>query len=114
MTPGVEEGRVGEIASAAHPPAPFGALGQTSMDALLDALAERVAARLADRLAEQDGSAPWLDSREAAEYLRLDPRTGPKRVSELQRAGHLRCARDGTRLLFRREWLDAYLEGRGA
>lgn len=113
MTPRVENGSVGVAASPARSPGSLGALGHVSMDALLDLLAERVADRLADRLADHGGGPPpWLDSREAAEYLRLDPRTGPKRVSELQRAGHLRCGRDGTRLLFRREWLDAYLEGR--
>ena len=32
---------------------------------------------------------PWLDSQEAADYLRTDP----KRISELVRSGRLRCAR---------------------
>jgi len=84
---------------------------------LLAAFAEHLAPLVAECLPAADGAAsPWLDSREAAEYLRLDnpETTGRKRVSELARSGALRCARDGTRLLFRREWCDAYLEGRSA
>ena len=84
---------------------------QTRLAPLLEFVADRVADLVVEHLAEKDGGpSPWLNSREAAEYLRLDPRTGPKRMSELHRTGSLRCARDGTRLLFRRAWLDDYME----
>jgi hypothetical protein len=74
----------------------LGASQHPNLDGLLDSLAERVADVVTERLAAQ-GDDGWLDSAEAAERMRLDPRTGRKRVSEVVRSGDLRCARDGTR-----------------
>lgn len=73
--------------------------------ALVDVLAERVAALLADRHApaEPDG---WLDVEQAAAYLSCQP----KRIYDLRSQGRLRYAKDGSRLLFRRLWLDDVLE----
>jgi excisionase family DNA binding protein len=75
--------------------------------ALVEALAERVVDRLAERL--PDRPEPWLESHEAADYLRTDA----KRISALVRSGQLRCARDGRRLLFKHSWLDKYVDGGG-
>lgn len=75
---------------------------------LLDALAEALAERLADRLrAELPEPRAWLTVAEAAEYMRC----APQRIYDLRSQGKLRHAKDGSRLLFRREWLDDYLQG---
>jgi len=74
---------------------------------LVEALAERVADLLAERLPAQRGPAPWLDVDGAADYLACKPH----RVYDLVAEGRLRCAKDGRRSLFRREWLDDYLLG---
>jgi excisionase family DNA binding protein len=74
-------------------------------DELVEVVAERVVDLLAERLPNRPE--PWLDSAEAAGYLQTDV----KRISDLSRSGQLRCARDGRRLLFRREWLDDYVDG---
>jgi len=66
----------------------------------------RVADLLAERLPAQ-GPAPWLDVDEAAAYLACKPH----RVYDLVAEGRVRCAKDGRRSLFRREWLDVYLLG---
>jgi excisionase family DNA binding protein len=42
---------------------------------------------------------------EAADYLRCSK----QRVYDLTASGRLPVSKDGTRSLFRREWLDAYL-----
>lgn len=78
-------------------------------------LVEAVAARLADLLTErlpEQGPTPWLDVDGAAEYLACKPH----RVYDLVAEGRVRCAKDGRRSLFRREWLDEYLlcEGQSA
>ena len=49
---------------------------------------------------------PWFDVPAAAVYLACSA----KRIYDLVALGRLRCARDGRRLLFRREWLDAALD----
>jgi excisionase family DNA binding protein len=72
-------------------------------------LAERVAERLEARDQAAAGS-PWLDVGEAAEYLRCSR----QRVYDLTSTGRLRVAKDGTRSLFHRQWLDAYLLGEAA
>ena len=77
---------------------------------LVEAVAQRVAALLADRLDPNgNGPDPWLDVQAAARYLACEPH----RVYDLAASGRLRCAKDGRRSLFRREWLDAALEGHG-
>lgn len=74
---------------------------------LVDAVAERVVDLLADRTAAAGPVSPWLTTDEAAEYLRC----GRQRVFDLVHAGTLEPARDGRRLLFRRDALDRYLMG---
>jgi len=76
-------------------------------DALVEAVAQRVADLLAERLPMQRGPEPWLDVDAAAVYLACRPH----RVYDIVAEGRLRCAKDGRRSLFRREWLDAYLLG---
>ncbi|MDP9417215.1 MAG: helix-turn-helix domain-containing protein [Actinomycetota bacterium] len=73
----------------------------------LDQLAELLAPRLAERIAPATTS-PWLDVDEAAAYLRCSR----QRIYDLRHAGDLTPHRDGRRLLFRRDDLDAYLNGR--
>ena len=70
-------------------------------DELIDAIAERVAERI--------GKPPeaWLDVDQAAEYI-----SAPKsRVYDLVAQERVECRRDGRRVVFRREWLDAALGG---
>jgi excisionase family DNA binding protein len=71
-------------------------------DALIEELAERTAAKLAKRLPQTPE--PYLDVDGAAEYLSC-PRS---RIYDLRRQG-LTVYKDGSRLLFRREDLDAWL-----
>jgi excisionase family DNA binding protein len=78
-------------------------------DEALDRLAELLAPRLARRIAPTPAT-PWLDVDEAAAYLRCSR----QRVYDLRHAGVLKPHRDGRRLLFRRDDLDAYLERRTA
>lgn len=74
-------------------------------DSDLDRLAELLAPRLAGRLTH--GHAPrWLNSEQAAEYLGC-PRG---RIHDLVQLRKLEPRRDGRRLLFKRDDLDAYLE----
>jgi len=69
---------------------------------LVDAIAERVVDLLAERSPAQAEPTPWLDVGAAACYLACETH----RIYDLVSARRLRCARDGRRLLFRREWLD--------
>jgi excisionase family DNA binding protein len=70
----------------------------------LDAIAERVAERL--QPAPSGSSSPWLDSAGASDYLAAKP----GRIHDLVALGKLTPRRDGRRLLFHRDDLDAYLE----
>lgn len=70
---------------------------------LIDAIADQVAHRVAELL--PDRPEPYLDVEGAAEYLAC----APKRVYDLKAQGRLAHHRDGSRLLFRREDLDAAL-----
>ena len=71
---------------------------------VLDVIAERVADHLAERIAPPPE--PYVDVDQAAAYL-----SAPKsRVYELVSAGRLAHYREGRRLLFRREDLDAAVE----
>lgn len=80
---------------------------------------EVLAARVAEILASQDGhSSPdgWLDAEAAACYLGYSDtvagrRRGRQRIYDLVSQRRLRFAKDGSRLLFRRAWLDNCLEG---
>jgi len=83
------------------------ALSLAVSEALVEAVAERVADLLAERLPAQ-GPAPWLDVDGAAEHLSC-----PKsRVYELIAAKRVRHFRDGRRVLFKAEDLDAALSVR--
>jgi len=55
-----------------------------------------------DSVMEEHGG-PWLDVRGAAAHLAC----GSKRIYDLVAQRRVRFARDGRRLLFRVEWLDA-------
>lgn len=97
---------------AQHPASLASALDGAHMDALLglsipagaiEHLADLVAERLADRL--QSSSSPWLDVEAAAAHLACSR----ERIYDLVQSGQLEHARDGRRLLFRREHLDDYL-----
>lgn len=69
-------------------------------------IAERVAALLGVREPASDSS-PWLDTDGAAKYLCAEPR----RIYELKSRHEIPHYKDGTRLLFRRDDLDTYLQG---
>jgi excisionase family DNA binding protein len=70
-----------------------------------DSLVDEIAARVAERL-ERPGES-WLDVDAAADYIAA-PRS---RIYDLVSQGRVECRRDGRRVLFRREWLDAALNG---
>jgi len=71
----------------------------------LDVLADLVATKLAER-PPAPNTRTWLTSAEAAEHLACSR----DRVHDLVQLGKLAPRRDGRRLLFRRDELDAYLE----
>src|SRR5436190_24164424 len=84
---------------------------------LSDGELQRLAVLVADLLLERGltgAPAPaedgWLDVGAAAEYISAKR----KRVYDLVSQGRLEPARDGSRLLFRRSWLAAYLDGQAA
>ena len=59
--------------------------------------------------AETRPASPWLNAEEAAAYVRLSTKTLYREVARCR----CRAARVGGRkLVFRREWLDSYLEQR--
>lgn len=71
-----------------------------------------VAVQLADVLVERGiiGAvtvSPYLTTAEAADYLRASK----QRVHDLTSQGRLRACKDGSRNLYRRDDLDAYLAG---
>jgi len=76
---------------------------------LPDKLVERIAHRAAELVADREAAtaSPWLDTQGAADYLAAKP----SRIHDLVQLGHLHPHRDGRRLLFRREDLDAYVNG---
>ena len=80
---------------------------------LVDALSERIAVlvgdRLADRLASSNATSttPWLNAEDAALYLGDAP---VSRIHDLTQQRKLVPHRDGRRLLFHRDDLDAYVE----
>jgi excisionase family DNA binding protein len=79
-------------------------LALTFPPAAIDAIASRVVELLGQQ--DRSSSSPWLDVDQAAVYIAASR----QRLYDLVHAGTLRPARDGRRLLFRREWLDEYLE----
>lgn len=78
-------------------------------DEQLAELAGPVAELLAERGllgAPAPAEDPWLDVDAAATYLCCKP----KRIYDLRSQGRLEHCKDGSRLLFRRSWLDEHLE----
>ena len=73
-------------------------------DELLEQIAQRAAAILAEQ--QPPSAPPWLSTDQAADYLACKP----ARIHDLVQLRKLEPRRDGRRLLFRREDLDAYLE----
>jgi excisionase family DNA binding protein len=73
---------------------------------------EAIAQRAADLLAERNGKVPadYLTPQEAADYMRCGSK---QRLYDLVSQGRIEPCRDGTRLLFKRSTLDAYLSGEG-
>jgi excisionase family DNA binding protein len=75
-----------------------------SLDQLIELVADQVAERVVSLVRDKVREA-YLDVEQAAEYLCCKP----KRVYELRAQGRLLPYRDGRRLLFRHEDLDACL-----
>jgi excisionase family DNA binding protein len=71
---------------------------------VLEQIAERAAELLAERQAAS--ASPWLSTQGAADYIAAPA----GRIHDLVALRKLTPRRDGRRLLFRREELDAYLE----
>lgn len=74
------------------------------IDLIAEAVADRVAEKLVDRMPAPDDG--WLNVEQAADYLSCTR----DRIWDLKRQGKVRYCKDGSRLLFRRQWLDACLE----
>lgn len=74
-------------------------------NAQVRSVAEQAAAILSER---QAMTTPWLDTKRAAAYLACSA----GRIHDLVQLGKLEPRRDGRRLLFHRDNLDAYLNGR--
>lgn len=75
-----------------------------------DELIERVARRAAELVAERESTGDrWLSTDEAARYLA----TNKGRLYALCSAGRIPFVKDGSRTLFRRSALDAWLEAGG-
>lgn len=55
-------------------------------------------------------ASPWMTALEAADYLRCPV----SRIRKLTMTGELPCERDGRRVLYNRDALDAYLRAGGA
>lgn len=70
---------------------------------LLEVIAARAAELVEDRAEAAD---LWMDVGESAEYLRCKP----QRIYDLVSQARLEHRKDGRRLLFRRSWIDEYLE----
>ena len=67
---------------------------------------EAIAARAAELVLEQLGNgSPWMNREGAARYLSLP-------VSRLEKDKAIPCHREGRRVLYHREELDAYLSRR--
>ncbi len=73
-----------------------------ALNCLAVALADRLIPVLAERLSSSDRS-PWIrGANEAARYLGCPP----SRIYDLVSRGDLQHEHDGSRLVFKREWLD--------
>jgi hypothetical protein len=74
---------------------------------LVDAITEQVLERIAADAPPAEQS-PWLNHTDAAAYMAATP----KRLYELVHARAVPVFKDGSRNVYRRDDLDAYLEGR--
>jgi len=74
---------------------------------LADAIKAEVARQLAEHAAQ---ASPWLRAAEAAEYLRCPL----SRIRKLTMTRQLPVHRDGSRVLYRRDELDAFVQAGGA
>ena len=81
-------------------------------DRLLDTLADRLADKLVVRCAPPCAltATPWMGAQAAADYIGCSL----SRVRKLTMLGDLPTHRDGTRVLYRRDDLDAYIRSGGA
>jgi excisionase family DNA binding protein len=81
-------------------------------DRVLSSLADRVADKLAVLLARPGAPAatPWMSAQAAADYIGCSL----SRVRKLTMLGDLPTHRDGGRVLYRRDDLDAYIRSGGA
>ena len=77
-------------------------------ESLLERLAELVAARINAPTA--NGRSPWLTAAQAADYLSCSV----SRIRTLTLTGDLPHHRDGSRPLYHRDELDAYVRAGGA
>jgi excisionase family DNA binding protein len=79
---------------------------------VLDTLADRLADKLVARLASPGApaSTPWMSAQAAADYIGCSL----SRVRKLTMLGDLPTHRDGARVLYRRDDLDAYIRSGGA
>ena len=75
---------------------------------VVEHIALRVAELLADQAHTATEEAAWVDVAAAAHHLgyAADSRRGRHRIYDLVSQRRLRFAKDGSRLLFRRSWLD--------
>jgi excisionase family DNA binding protein len=70
-------------------------------------IAERAAAIISEQVGSTTTTSPWLNTDQAAEYIAAKP----GRIHDLVALHKLTPRRDGRRLLFRVDELDAYIEG---
>jgi excisionase family DNA binding protein len=77
-----------------------------AMGPLVDLLVDRAVERVAELLPAPVDCSPWLDADGAAAYIAATR----DRIYDLVQLRKLEPRRDGRRLVFRREDLDAYLE----
>lgn len=94
-------------------------MSPATLDAMLDDLVDRIVERpdaldrLAAKLAERMspiGDSDWLDVPGAAAYLKCNP----SRIYALTSARRLPVHKDGSRSLYRRDELRAFVEAGGA
>ena len=76
---------------------------------VLDAVAERAAEIVLERLGEPTAPSPWLDVAGAAEHIAAPV----SRIYALVSADRIPHHRDGSRLLFHRDELDAWIRDGG-
>ncbi len=76
----------------------------------LEQLEQRITARILASLEAFTAASPYLDVEGAARFLSC----GKQRIYDIVHQGALEPSRDGKRLLFRRDQLAAYVEGRTA